>query len=125
MCVAGPCRDVVAQHDERFGAFACRDDIEYATDVAAIVAQCVAGARCVRQSDAMQMSLVPAAKMQSRDDFLAGVAALVDGDRVQSLQRQCWWQQLIQQLRRQPRPARAGRGASPTARRSSRGGTSR
>ena len=45
MCVAGPCRDVVAQHDERFGAFACRDDIEYATDVAAIVAQCVAGAR--------------------------------------------------------------------------------
>ena len=45
--------------------------------------------------------------MQSRDDFLAGVAALVDGGCMQALQRQCRRQQLIQQLRRQPRPARA------------------
>ena len=105
--ILGLRNSVIIQYREGLDAGIRGDDVEQAADFTLVETQYFTRSRHLRQGDAMQVSLVAAAVVQSRDDFLARVTALVDGDGAQAMQRQRRRQQFVQYLRGQPGPARA------------------
>ena len=83
--IVGLRHNVIAQYNQSLDGGVCTDDIEHATYFTLTGAQHFTGIRCMRQDDTMQMSFVAASIVQSRNNFLTRIAALVDGDGVQTM----------------------------------------
>src|SRR5690606_5164385 len=88
---------VVADNDQGLDPVVGSECVDDAAHVATVTMQSLSGARRPRQSDTVQVALVTSAEVESRHDFLAGIATLVHRNGLQSQQGKGRRQQLTEQ----------------------------